>query len=249
MKKLFYSLQLTAYSLILLFSATAAVAWEIIPAYPQAEKFKEEEILVNNTPIKTTIYRSSSPAEEILGFYKDRFSAQGWVVESEVNQQGTILVNFSQENKFINIVTQQMQGESFTTLVQGERAAKTPGAILKSAQDCPECGEAPQEDAPGRELHFLPRYPGAVRVSTVERKQSGKVDLAYSSQDAPEKILDYYYNAMPNRGWAFVEEISLETLNSSSLIFEGPYGRCLVSVVRDPQNVENTIIGVKYNGQ
>jgi len=252
-----------------------AAVWENIPAFPQAERIRQEETLVNNSPARTTVYSTLASPEEIVKFYKTKLINFGWKLETEANQQGIEMLMFSKGDKFLNIMLQSILGKNFITLAQ----SINPKELLKQKPPCPECEKKQEElnkgiepardliskdenfskkDTPGRDLQFVPRYPGAVRASAMERENGKKVNLSYYSQSSVEDVVNFYRQNMGNYYWQLDNQIDFQNLpeglaekipvniNGQSLVFKSSSASCIISITEEPQS-KGTIIGVNYN--
>lgn len=118
-----------------------AAVWENIPALPQAQKLKQEEALINNSPAQTSIYTTLAASDEIIEFYKTKLTNFGWKLGSEMNQQGVNLIVFSKADKILTIMIQNMLEKNFITVTQ----SMVPKKDLKEAQPCPECEKHKEE--------------------------------------------------------------------------------------------------------
>ncbi|MCK9603360.1 MAG: hypothetical protein M0R66_03280 [Candidatus Omnitrophica bacterium] len=267
-------------------SVAGAAIWEDIPALPQAQRIKQEEIMVNNSPAQTTIYSTLATPQEIVEFYKTKLINFGWKLEGQTSQQGIEVLMFSKGDKLLNIMVQNILGKNFITLAQSIK----PEGLVKQGSPCPECEKLeaeikkkletskefdikemkisegsmpktdilPKDDAPGKDLQFIPRYPGAVRVNNVERNNGKKTTLAYYTQASVGDVLDFYRQNMSNNYWNLEKEIDFQNLpealtkeinidiKGKSLVFKSQVASCIITVTEEPQN-KATIIGVNYN--
>ncbi|MDD5166993.1 MAG: hypothetical protein PHQ57_06375 [Candidatus Omnitrophica bacterium] len=273
------------YSLFFISTAGATI-WEDIPALPQAQRIKQEEIMVNNSPAQTTIYSTLATPQEIVEFYKTKLINFGWKLEGQTSQQGIEVLMLSKGDKLLNIMLQNILGKNFITLAQSIK----PEGLVKQKSSCPECEKLeaeikkkletskefdikemkipegsmpkidilPKEDAPGKDLQFIPRYPGAVRVNNVERNNGKKTTLAYYTKASVGDVLDFYRQNMSNNYWNLEKEIDFQNLpealtkginidiKGKSLVFKSQVASCIITVTEEPQN-KTTIIGVNYN--
>jgi len=273
------------------FALSDAAIWENIPAFPQAQKVKQEEALLDNNPIQSTIYSTLSSPEEIIEFYKTKLANFGWKLKSEKDEQGIKLLNFYKEDKIVSLIVQNMIGKTFITITQSMAQQELP----KSKAPCPECEKQKeeliekwklpegtkledvnieqikkeallqvqnntviQEDAPGNDLKFVPRYPGAVRASSFERENGKKVNLSYYSQSSIENVANFYRQNMGNYYWKLEDTIDFQNLpqgisdkvsvnmNGQTLVFKSPTASCIISITEEAQT-KGTVIGVTYN--
>ncbi|MBL7081305.1 MAG: hypothetical protein ISS44_01890 [Candidatus Omnitrophica bacterium] len=249
----------------LLVTSIEAAIWERIPVFPQAERIKEEETLVNNIPAQISIYSTVVPPEEVIEFYKTKLTNFGWSLVKETNQQGINLIVFSKKDKFVNITVQDILGKNFITTTQG----KAPEELPEEASSCPDCQKGLktfegqgigvlEEDTPGQDLEFVPRYPGSIRANVTERKNGKKVTLSYYSQDSVEDVINFYRQNMGYYHWVLENELDLTNLpeslstqlpisfNGRSLTFKSSFASCIINIFEEPQ-AKGTIIGIVYN--
>lgn len=118
-----------------------AAVWENIPALPQAQKLKQEEALVNNSPAQTSIYTTLATSKEIIEFYKAKLANFGWKLGSEINQQGVNLTVFSKADKILTIMVRNMLEKNFITVTQ----SIMPQRDSKETQACSECEKRKEE--------------------------------------------------------------------------------------------------------
>lgn len=268
-----------------------AEIWENIPAFPQAQKVKQEEILVNNKPVQSTIYSTSVKSEEIIKFYKTKLINFGWNLKSEIKQRGMNSLVFYKEDNVVNLIVQNILERNYITIAQSKTKKES---LKKEEAPCPECETRkeelikklgvskesldkgvtitedmmksltpketvlPAEDSLGKDLQFVPRYPGGVRVNDVERENGKKVSLAYYTKDPVEQAVDFYRKNMGNYYWTLEKEIDFQDLpeavsekikmniKGKSLVFKSKSASCIISITEDPQS-KSTIIGVNYN--
>jgi hypothetical protein len=257
-----------------------AAIWEDIPALPGSQRVRHEEVVVNNNPVQTTIYSTTLSPEEIVKFYKTKLSSFGWGLKSEVTQQGMTLLVFSKGDKLLNMTIQNILGGNYITIMQS-RMSQEP------LKPCPECEKKLEEikkdlklsnesgekkieiptdaiskeqetDTPGRDLQFVPRYPGAVRVNDIEKENGKKVNITYYAKDPVENIINFYRQNMGNYYWKLENEVDFQNLpegvsekinvniQGQSLVFKSPSASCIISITEEPKS-KATIIGVNYN--
>lgn len=254
---------------LLTFSLADAAIWENVPALPQAKKLKQEESLINNSPVQSAIYLTEVPAEEIVEFYKTKLINFGWKLESEVENEKTRALLFSKREDYANIMISDFQGKNYITIAQSKIPKESDNPEGESV--CLECKDELKKsftwmhpsDIPGRDLPIIPRYPEAIRVSSVERENGRKADLSYYTRGSLEDVLSFYRQNMSNESWELEKEMDFQKLSpglsdalklvdlkGKSLIFKGSSGKCIISVLENPQEGEDSrIIGIKYNAK
>ena len=254
---------------LLTFSLADAAIWENIPALPQVKKLQQEEFLINNSPARSAIYLTEVSVEAIVEFYKTKLINFGWKLESEVKNEKARVLLFSKREDYASIMINDFQGKNCITIAQSKIPKEKDNPEEESS--CPECkdelkksfGGMHPSDAPGRDLPLIPRYPEAIRVSSLERENGRKAYLSYYTRSSLEDVLSFYRQNMGNESWELEKEIDFQDLPSElsevqklanlkgkSLIFKGPRGECIVSVFEHPQEGESSrIIGIKYSAK
>lgn len=247
---------------LLSFSFIEASVWENLPELPQSERIKQEEALVNNSQVQVTVYITLVSPKEAVEYYKTKLNNFGWKLETEAAQQGKNVTIFSKENKFVTISIQNILGKNYVTIAQHEKSASNP----QEGSSCAECEkkqnegnlEIPLNDAPGKDLQFVPRYPGAVRVNSIARDNGKKAILTYYVQDSVERSANFYRQNMGNYYWGLESEIDFQDLpeklaerintdiKGKNLVFKSASASCIISITEDPQK-KGTIIGINYN--
>ncbi len=270
------------------FASAEAAIWENIPVFPQAQKVKQEEMTIDGNPAQSSIYTTQSPPEEVVEFYKTKLGNFGWELKSDRDQRGVKLLIFYKKDKMLNLIVQSMLGKNYITLTQSQLPETTPGgttpcpACEKKKQELieklklsegtkledvdinqikgafPQESVAPEEDTPGRDLQLVPRYPGAVRASAMERDNGKKMNLSYYTQHSIDDVVNFYRQNMPNYYWKSVDELDFQNLPAGmndkvgvdiagqSLVFKSPSASCIISITEEPQT-KGTVIGIAYN--
>ena len=231
------------------------IAWEKVTLPNQTTKIKEEEVLVNGQKVKFIHCRSSLSREDIRGFYSRYLPALGWQESCpECNQkQENIIGTFVKvkEKIFITAVPFPLEkGKNFLIIAMSN--------ILDHASSEPDG----QQDSSGRDHPLVPRYPGSRRVTVIESDSGKMAQLAYDTTDALDKVLDFYRKNMPDYRWSpeletdfndLPKELTKQKygidLHGQGLIFKGPSGKCIISVIDNPENKDSRIIAVRVLGQ
>ena len=238
-------------------SSVCAQGWDTVALPNQTVLLKEEEMNVNGQKIKSLHYRSRLPAREISDFYIRFLPGLGWNEDCpECSRPGNdpARLTFSRgENKIsIAIIPTPFAGVGENDIII---------AMSKIKEETEQAEEG--EEAEGKDLSFVPRYPQSQRVSSLEYDAANKAMLTYSSLDTADEILDFYRQNMADYNWNLVDETDFQALppelreiqsqiklKGGSLIFKGPRGECVISVFEHPLGEEDSrIIGIKYNAK
>lgn len=254
-KSLFF---LFSFFLFILSSVSAGV-WENVPLPGQTTKLKEEETLLNGQKINFIYCRSSLSAQDISSFYLRFLPGMGWqeaCPECRGEGRNTPLSFTRAETKItISIIPNPFEKGKNEILI-------TLSKVVKDPHQGPEEGE----DASSAGLSFLPRYPASQRISSLSREAGKKVMLAYTTTDSVREVLNFYQQKMVGDGWKLVMDTNFQNLLSSpqfarlkeeakldgdggGLVFKGPDGECIISVMAHPKEKGVNIIGIKYNAK
>lgn len=177
---------------ITLFLAAAFV----IPAYPHSEKKKEIERFNNGANVKTVYYTTKDSADKILDYYKEQLSNAGWDL-APINVPGVIV--FYKGRETVSVFSKDIFNRGTTdiyvahSLVSEVAAAEIQKALVQDY------------DMPGKDLPFVPRYPGAIRRSYAETPS--KQTIVYQSkQGCFDCVLNFYRSEMVAKGWRLINE-------------------------------------------
>ena len=267
-----------------------AVSWKELPVFPQARLIKQGEIIQNNQPGQMSIYSVQAKRREIIEFYKQELVRFGWKLEQELAPKEMNVLLFSLEGQQVSIMLQKVLSEMCISVLQTKNDALSDENNCPECQEklkalAKESGTlSPQEyqakaqeiyqemaakkkdallknDSPGEDLEFVPRYPKAIRVSSVKMDDGKKVTLAYLSQDTEDKIADFYLQFMGAEGWSLDRTVDFQNMpedflkafksappQGKSLIFKGPLGRCMI-IITTNSRIDGVLIGVRYNAK
>jgi hypothetical protein len=220
-----------------LLSAAEAAVWENIPVFPNAQKVKQENVIIDNKPVYDAIYTTNAPIGEVLEFYKSKMANFGWSMNTESIQADMGIAVFGKGGAATNVTVQSIMGKNFITVVQtqapelsdnkpcAECDQKMGDELMKQLESVPEgvdpaerlhvepepgAGKIPTEDTPGKDLQTVPRYPGATRMNSAERNNGKKAALTYFSTDTVEKIESFYRQNMSTYNWALEKEVNFQ---------------------------------------
>ncbi|MCM8792476.1 MAG: hypothetical protein NC826_05000 [Candidatus Omnitrophica bacterium] len=229
-----------------------------IPIPAQTTKETEQEMMLNGIKHKIQAYQSSLSPDEILDFYKGFFIPNGWEIkEIDPNEQA----GYESESDYeVNEDFARIQATLFSkgkdiillTFVKSE-GGKT-NYMLNYSYGRTEIFE--DKDSPGKDLEFIPRYPGSIRYVSIETE--GMTLLNYHSKDSKEQIEKFYQSKMPKFGWKGGGALSKEKISEITkkkmlteigtwglLTFESDRGYCMISVALiEKSNLNN--IGIIF---
>jgi len=242
--------------LLLLFvgSAEAQGIFKVdaIPAPPQSVRLEDtkERTNVNQTGLVANIthYQSPLSPDVVISFYNQHLPERGWELLAKESQGQAAMAAFHKGRESASISAYAIS--EGTTDIYISRST-TPEEALSQVQ------VDKTQDAPGKDLPYAPRYPGAVRNLYQQNKQTGVIIVSYSVDAQPQEIIDFYQRKMLDNGWRFQKDIKLVQLPGigrgtfTTLFFEGAQGRCQVSINRadDFHGIESTAVLVNYMPQ
>lgn len=213
-----------------------------IPLMPMAKDVwgGERNLEINGVSAKGYAFLVEKPLEQIVSFYQTELTKQGWQFFQEWEQLNIRL--FIKDGKYLYIaggaflVEGAMYGGKDTRLAL--IVTKTPLRL------CLLTDEIFKSESPGRDLSFIPRYPGSTRTLSVIREDKEGMFI-YISHDAPAKVVDFYLKKLPAYGWKRVQSLTLPrtcanaAISISALVFERPS--------KDPVNkTDNLLIYTNY---
>jgi hypothetical protein len=180
----------------------------------------EQPLEVNGVITKAASFGVNKDIGQVFDFYKTNLAKLGWQLGKEWPEVGVIY--FTKGEYFLYIVgSETLRGYSQTFLKF---------ALVLSKRELHVCStiallSVPYfQEAPGRDLSFLPRYPGSIRAFNIIRKDK-EAFFVYVVKDDAKKIVEFYRKNMPNYGWHLSEKFSLphtclnRNFSANSLIF------------------------------
>ena len=215
-------------------------------------KQNEQEFIVNSQPQTLEFYQSKASLEEIISFYKENLSRQGFILfnEDKLNQVVIFIKPSTKENLVFHI-------DSIKDDLTHYSISRSKGNLLMQSPN--ELKKKVDTDAPGRDVPGIPRYPDSIRISNMENY--GMINAVYKTPHKKEEIISFYENKMPSYGWKRFSQESLvqkkaskilgeESLFSSSesLLFEKAKALCGIVVVSISGCQQGCLPGVSSEG-
>lgn len=236
-----------------------AATWENIPIIPGGTIKTRQELSLNTAPTENIIYSTDKSVEEIVDFYKTGLDNFGWdLVQANDSQK---MLRFSKKEKFLSISINELKNGNNLVLINQGLSGKnvyTGGAGCAQIKKSGKMGT----DIAGKDLDSVPRYYGAVRVSSIVRDYPKKrVNLIYTAQANVDEVADFYRQNMPYHNWQLSKEDNFSELpekvtsmvegvvspESKSLLFKGYYSDCLITIIKAPSIPDYLTIGVIYS--
>jgi hypothetical protein len=169
--------------------------WKL-PVPEQTEVvYQDKEIQLNGISAQATHLSSWLGVEELLNFYQGILTKEGWQIKDNFKNQNILAL--IKEGKFFYIGVQD-NGKSFPRDVY----------LISSAQDLAICRiikdyflqEKLAEDAPGKDLTDIPRFPGAKRRLNTFAPQQGLIAV-YEAEAPTSSISQFYRRILEDNGW------------------------------------------------
>jgi hypothetical protein len=249
--------------------ASAAI-FEKLPIAYGAKDISVEESLKNSYTLKTTGYTTEAKAEDVIIFYKKQLALNNWqlVKDSTVgassqearassyyypgdNEGSKKIVEENPKRKNQPIDTFYFtKGNAFISLVVAdqEERGRFVTAIQGLTADCKECSKDPnvEDSSLAKDLQFVPRYPGSLKVGSEEKKNPKRIKLTYTAQAGIDDVADYFLSAMPSFDWKLEHKRINQNVN---LIYTGLRGRAVLTIVNMPGEPDKVVIGVSYEAK
>ena len=189
-----------------------------IPKHPLLEKVEERQSIINGEKAITIIYEADNiNISKVIDFYKDVLMQRGWKKSQEYLSPDYSVVDFTDEEmRVFNLVIAR------SPLMDGmiARVFYIPGGTKKwFFKESPE-----DNDMPGKDLDWFPRYPGTTRISSVEDYTGvTKIDYLVPGCNCVNCVVEFHKQNMLNNGWQLIgsdyqnkEEIQKTQANNAS---------------------------------
>jgi len=189
---------------ILFLSSGIVWGYELpLPEYTRKEL--QQEVSVNNIPYTMFVYQSQLPSQEVISFYKQRLSEEGFILFSEDKPSNVLIFSRPQSKDGVMLrIEDRPDGSTYISVSYWKgnlcKQTKRMAALRKMGKD-----------TPGRDIPGIPRYPGSVRVMSTEY---GLMDIAvYATTDTKQQVLSFYKSQMVSQGWKQLQLDSLADKN------------------------------------
>lgn len=221
-----------------------------IPAFPLAKEIWSgpQIVEINGTPLQMFCFGTDRPVAEITNFYKDNLPKAGWKLGEAFGDLNVIY--FTKDNKYLYVAasgTLRGYGPSFTKYV-----------MLLSKQELHLCAafnflRGPDfKEMPGRDISFIPRYPGSVRVVSIVREDK-EAFFVYLVRDDAQRIAQFYRENLPTFGWKPEKRFSVprscvtQTFSAVAMIYNrGKKDKLSIYTTYCSESHANVVI-VSYN--
>jgi hypothetical protein len=193
-------------------------------------------------------FGTNSPVDAVLNFYQTQMPKLGWQL-GEI-WEGLSVIYFTKGNNYLYVAA--------SGALRGYAPTFTKFTVVLSKKEVHLCATAnlvfgPDfKETPGRDLSFMPRYPGSIRAANIVRGEK-EAFFIYVSRDDAKKIIDFYRKALPTFGWRVAENFSLQrtcvqrSFHATALIFKRGNKDGLSVYVSYCEESQANIIIISYN--
>ena len=168
-----------------------------IPSYPLLEKVQEEQRIINGQKAITIMYKADRDIDisKVISYYKKVLLEREWKINQELVRSNFGMASFSDAEMRVFVVN-----IAESPLAEGiyVKVFYLPDGMQKWIfKDSPE-----DNDMPGHDLNWLPRYPEAVRMQSM-LDPSGYTTIEYLIPDYSciNCVVQFYKDHMLNSGW------------------------------------------------
>jgi hypothetical protein len=258
-------------------------AGEEIPVFPGSKKSYEQSLAFNNLPVSGSLYTTTRSEREVIDYYAKEMASRGWKLSlcdncgEKKDDTSSSTMSFAKADKAALVIVSQPQANVPSRASDGlpirsiflAMSDRAPASLKTQGKDAHEGqpGGLPSHDLPGDDIASVPRYPGAVRLTTMNMQKGGQL-ISYYTHDGGDEVLEFYRQQMPPKQWSLVHEADFSDvpqaiedmqaqlqLQGKSLVFASKqYGSCFISVARVGESSpiskalgKATLISIKYD--
>jgi len=183
-------------------------------------------------------YRSKLSQDQILSFYSEKLAKQNWSkMDMPMSSLGSNLTRGLRAYKFI---------KDDKILILGFSPLKAEGYVFYSISESkfPKIGGQQPLDMfkPAKPTKFMPLYPGLKQIKY--SKTSTGVSAGYMVAGGVEAVKGFYVQKMPQKGWALIDERSMD---SDGYDLSNLEERC-PTCPKIPSQAQQAIAGIKMQG-
>jgi len=222
----------------------------VVPAFPDAKDLwgGAYNVAINGIPTKMLCFSSNSSLRQILEFYKQELPKYGWQFGNA--WEDLQVAYFTKGGNFLYVAA--------SGAIRGYDLSLTKFVLVLSKGELHLCAtinliRGPNfKEVEGKDLPFIPRYPGAVRVLNINREDK-EVFFIYVVREDAHKIADFYRKNLSAFGWRLAKRLSMprsciqETFSASSLIFERGKKDSLAIYISYCTESQANVIIIAYN--
>lgn len=174
-----------------------------IPKHPLLEKVEERQSIINGAKAITIIYKADNNIDisKVINFYKDVLMQRGWIKSQESLSPDYSVVGFQDSDE----MTDGKMRTFMLTIVRSpliEGVMATVFYIPGGMRSWFWREDSEDNDMPGMDLDWFPRYPGAIRLQSIE-EQTGVTTIQYliAGYSCINCTVQFYKEHMLNNGW------------------------------------------------
>lgn len=216
--------------LLLIFFLSAnsfALVYEDVPKDVSFKFISRVDLIVNNNRAIGKVFYSKSPVKEIIKFYREEFTKEGYVEVSGNIKEGALAVLSFKKGVIKNNV-QVLPGKNGSVIIRYEVEEKE--QPLKG------------KDKPGKDLAEVPRPVGSVRELCMERISGAEksTTLVYKTSQPQSSLEIFYKDKMKTGNW---QHISTGKEEGVTMIFSKNNSWCVINCLKD-----SVVISYYYRG-
>lgn len=177
--------------------------------------WRDSPLQINGINASGTHLYSQLPVEEVLDFYKGIFLKEGWQIKDHFKDQYVIV--FIRDNRFMYVAGRSHSQEGTPCdvyLVSSYSDLAICKILTKHMEN--QKGMIMQEDAAGRDISDIPRYPGSKRMVSISAPEQGNI-LIYQTIATPQQVANFYQSHLKTSGWQLAQALKPEFLKNRAL--------------------------------
>jgi hypothetical protein len=169
----------------------------------------DKRVQINGIDSAGTHLRSQSEVGEVINFYKEFFLGNGWQIKDDFKEQNVIA--FTRKDRFMYVAGQSNGKDAPCDVYLISSPSDL--ALCKILARLMDKGIVMQEDAAGRDIPDIPRYPASKRMVSIFAPYEGAI-LLYQAAATPAEIIRFYQSQLEANGWELVRALQPEFLQS-----------------------------------
>lgn len=221
-----------------------------VPILPSAKDLwgGSQIVEINGIPTKTLCFSSDTPLSQILDFYKTELPKYGW--QLGMRWEGLYAEYFTKADNFLYVAG--------SGTIRGYDLAMTKFVVVLSKRELHLCATinlllGPNfKEMDGKDLSFIPRYPGSVRALSIVREDK-EAFFVYAAREDAYKIADFYRKNLASSGWRISKKFSVPrsciqtSFSATALLFERDNKDSLSIYISYCTQSQANIIIISYN--
>lgn len=189
----------------LIINAMDVALWQVPDPPRSTPLWMDKTAEVNNINVHVSYLACDLNDKEILDFYQDQLEKVGWKLMNYFQDQK--IMSFIKDKNYIYIAVAKM-GENNKIYVVSSPADLRLCRTLKDYF----FKDVIVEDAQGKDLPDVPRYPDSRRRLNIFSQEDGDI-LMYESNATPQEISNFYRERLGQYGWEVMRATEPTFLN------------------------------------